>query len=256
MKRIFVGLIVTAGFAFGQGGFDVVSIKPSDPLSSDVRIAHSVSGPFEAIGITLSGLIAQAYDIRPFQLVGASGWMETDRYEIHTKDETPGPSEAELIRMTKEERDRYRARFLSKLTVLLADRFQLRAHWETKEMPVYFLTVAKGGPKLRTLPDNGKPGGNLTARRNGEGKSEVIGEKLPVALLTRFLSGQVGRTIIDQTGLSGKYDLTLTYAPEMGDLSGPSLFTALQEQLGLKLESGKGPVDVVVVDSAERPSEN
>jgi len=75
-------------------------------------------------------------------------------------------------------------------------------------------------------------------------------------LLTRFLSGQVGRTIIDQTGLSGKYDLTLTYAPEMGDLSGPSLFTALQEQLGLKLESGKGPVDVVVVDSAERPSEN
>jgi uncharacterized protein (TIGR03435 family) len=254
MKRPFAVLILIAGVAFGEVGFDVVSIKPSDPLSSDVRIAHSVSGPFEAIGITLSGLITQAYDIRPFQLVGASGWMETDRYEIHTKDETPGPSEAELRRMTKEERDVYRARFLAKLRVLLADRFRVRVHRETKEMPVYFLTIAKGGSKLRTSPDNGKPGGNLTTRRNSEGKPEVIGEKLPIVLLTRFLSGQVGRAIIDQTGLSGQYDFTLTYAPEMGDLNGPSIFSALQEQLGLKLESGKGPVEVVVVDSAEKPS--
>jgi uncharacterized protein (TIGR03435 family) len=254
MKRISAVLILIAGVAFGESGFDVVSIKPSDPLSSDVRIAHSVSGPFEAIGITLSGLITQAYDIRPFQLVGASGWMETDRYEVHTKDETPGPSEAELMRMTREQRDVYRARFLAKVQVLLADRFQLRVHRESKEMPVYFLTIAKGGSKLKTLPDDGKPGGNLTTRRNGEGKSEVIGDKVPLALLTRFLSGQARRTIIDQTGLSGKYDFTLTYAPEMGDLNGPSIFTALQEQLGLKLEPGKRPVEVVVVDSAQKPS--
>jgi uncharacterized protein (TIGR03435 family) len=256
MKHLLVGLIVSAGLAFGQSGFDAVSIRPSDPLSSDVRIAHSVSGAFEAVGITLSGLVAQAYDIRPFQLVGASGWMETDRYEIHTKDAMPGPSEAELIKMTREERDVYRGRFLAKVQMLLADRFQLKVHREAREMPVYVLTAAKSGSKLRTLPDNGKPGGNLTARRNGEGKSEIIGEKAPVVSLVRLLSSQLGRAVIDRTGLTGKYDFTLTYAPEMGDTTGPSLFTAMQDQLGLKLDSAKGPVDVVVIDSVEKPSAN
>jgi uncharacterized protein (TIGR03435 family) len=158
--------------------------------------------------------------------------------------------------MTEEQRNAFRDRFLAKLRVMLADRFQLRIHRETKEMPVYVLTVAKSGSKLQTLAPTGKPEGNLSARRNSEGKSEVTGDKLPVASLARFLSGQLGRNIIDQTNLTGKYDFTLTYAPEMGDITGPSIFTALQEQLGLKLESGKGPVDVVVVDSAEKPSAN
>jgi uncharacterized protein (TIGR03435 family) len=256
MKRIFASLILAAGLASAQSGFDVVSIKPSDPLSGNVHIGLSQSGAFEAIGVTLSIMIAQAYDIRPFQVVGASGWMETDRYEIHTKDETPGPNEAELFKMTEEQRNVYRDRFLAKLRVLLADRFQLKIHRETKEMPVYVLTVAKSGSKLQTLPPNGKPEGNLSARRNSEGKSEITGQKLPVASLARFLSGQLGRTIVDQTGLTAKYDFTLTYAPDMGDTTGPSIFTALQEQLGLKLDSGKGPVDVVVIDSVEKPSAN
>ncbi len=256
MKRAFAGFILAAGLAAGQARFDVVSIKPSDPLSHNVHIGVSASGSFEAVGITLKGLITQAYDVRPFQLVGLSGWMDTDRYEIHTKDETPGPSEAELAKMTEEQRNAYHDRFLAKMRALLAERFQLKVHRETKEMPVYVLTVAKDGSKLRTPPDNGSPGGNLTARRNSEGKSEVIGEKLPVASLAWFLQGTVERTIIDRTGLTGKYDFTLTYAPEMGDITGPSIFTALQEQLGLKLESGKGPVDVVVIDSAEKPSAN
>jgi uncharacterized protein (TIGR03435 family) len=79
---------------------------------------------------------------------------------------------------------------------------------------------------------------------------------LLVTSLTRFLSDRLGRTIIDQTGLTAKYDFTLTYAPDMGDTTGPSILTALQEQLGLKLDSGKGPVDVVVIDSVEKPSAN
>lgn len=256
MKRFIAAIILTATAVFGQQGFDVVSIKPSDPLSTSTRIGLSSSGTFEAIGITLSGLIEQAYEIRPFQLVGASGWMQTDKYEIRTKDEAPGPSEAELMKMTDEQRNVFRDRFIAKLRVLLADRFQLKIHKETKEMPVYILTVAKGGSKLRTAPDDGTPGGGLSARRNAENKSEITGRRLNVSGLARFLSSQVGRTIIDQSGLADKYDFTLTYSPDMGDTTGPSIFTALQEQLGLKLDSSKGPVEVVVIDNAQKPSEN
>jgi uncharacterized protein (TIGR03435 family) len=255
MKYVFA-LLLLAAPAVGQSGFDVVSIRPSDPLSNNVHIGMSPGGSFEAIGITLAGLIQQAYNIRPFQLVGASGWMQTDRYEIRTKDEKPGPSEAEIVKMTEAERNVFRERFLGKLQALLADRYQLKVHRETKEMPLYVLTVAKGGSKLQMLPDNGKPGGDLSARRNSEGKSEVIGTKLPVASLARFLSGNLGRTILDRTNLTGRYDFQLTYAPDMGDITGPSIFTALQDQLGLKLDSGKGPVEVVVIDSVQKPSGN
>jgi uncharacterized protein (TIGR03435 family) len=250
-----LALLVTPIWA-QTGGFDVVSIKSSDPLSERQRIGISPGGSFEAIGVRLSDLIEQAYNIRPFQLLGASGWMETDRYEIHTKDEKPGPSEAEIGQMSEEQRNAVRDRFLGKLQALLADRFHLKIHRETKEMPIYILTVAKGGPKLQASPDDGKPGGSLSSRRTDDGKREVIGQRLTAAGLVRFLSGQIGRTIIDQSGLTGKYDLKLNWAPDMGDTTGPSLFTALQDQLGLKLDSSKGPVDVVVVDSAEKPSAN
>jgi uncharacterized protein (TIGR03435 family) len=256
MKYVFALALLVSPVLAQTAKFDVVSIKPSDLLSGNVHIGISDSGSFEAVGITLSGLVTQAYNIRPFQLVGASGWMETDRYEIHTKDEKPGPSEADLAKMTEEERNAYRDQFLLKLQGLLADRFHLKIHRETKEMPVYVLTVAKSGSKLQTLPDDGKPGSGLSSRRGDDGKREIVGRKLTTAGLVRFLSGQMGRMIIDQSGLTGKYDFTLTYAPDMGDTTGPSLFTALQDQLGLKLDSSKAPVDVVVIDSVEKPSAN
>jgi uncharacterized protein (TIGR03435 family) len=250
-----LALLVTPVLA-QTGGFDVVSIKPSDPLSERQRIGISPGGSFEAIGVRLSDMIQQAYNLRPFQLLGASGWMETDRYEIHTKDEKPGPSEEDLAKMTPEQQKAFRDQFSAKLQALLADRFQLKAHRETKEMPVYILTVAKSGSKLQTSPDDGKPGGGLSSRRTDDGKRELVGHKLTAAGLARFLSGQIGRSITDQSGLTGKYDFKLVWAPDMGDTTGPSLFTALQDQLGLKLDSSKAPVEVVVVDSAQKPSEN
>src|SRR6185312_4145205 len=256
MRRILALALLAAPVIAQTGGFDVVSIKPSDPFSERQRIGISPGGSFEAIGVRLSDLIQQAYNLRPFQLVSASGWMETDRYEIHTKDEKPGPSEADLAKMTAEQQNAFREQFLAKLQALLADRFQLKFHRETKEMPVYILTVAKGGSKLQTLADDGKPGSGLSSRRTDDGKREVIGQKLTAAGLARFLSGQIVRSIIDQSGLTGKYDFKLTWAPEMGDTTGPSLFTALGDQLGLKLDSSKAPVEVVVVDSAQKPSEN
>lgn len=121
MRYLFaLALIVTP--VLPQTGFDVVSIKPGDPFSERQRIGISDSGSFEAIGVRLSDLIQQAYNIRPFQLMGPSRWMETDRYEIHTKDQQPGPSEAEIAQMSEEQRNAVRAQFLGKLQALLADR--------------------------------------------------------------------------------------------------------------------------------------
>lgn len=256
MKKIIAGIILSAATVFAQAGFDVVSIKPSDPLSMNMRVGISPSGTFEAKGVTLIDLIMQAYDVRPFQIVGASGWMGTDKYEIITKDEAKGPSEADLRAMNDRQREQVRDRLLGKLRVMLADRYQLKFHRDTKEMQVYGLAIAKGGVKLETAPEGDNSESRMNGSRTEEGKSSLTGKNLPVANLVRFLSGQVGRTVIDQTGLSGKYNFTMVYAPDLADPVGPSLFTAVQEQLGLKLEAQKGPVEVVVIDSVQKPSEN
>ena len=255
MRRTLAGVILCGAAMFAQSGFEVVSIKPSDPLSSNMRMGVGPGGGFEARGVTLRLLMQQAYNIRDFQISGGPGWIGTDKYDIVTKDEAKGASEADLDNMTEAQRDEFQDRLLGKLQALLADRFQLKAHRETKELPVYELTVAKGGSRLQAAADDGG-GSNLSSRRTDDGKSQISGKHFPIANMARFLSGQVGRTVIDKTGLSGKYDFQLTYAPDMGDITGPSLFTALQEQLGLKLDAQKGPVEVVVVDSVEKASAN
>lgn len=255
MRRVLAGFILCAAAVFAQTGFEVVSIKPSDPLSNNMHMGVGPGGGFEASGVTLLLLIQQAYDVRNFQILGGPGWIDSDKYDIVTKDEAKGPSEADLGKMTDAERNEFRDRMLGKLQVLLADRFQMKAHRETKELPVYELTVAKGGARLQAAADDGG-GSNLSSRRGDDGKSQITGKHFPIANLARFLSGQVGRTVIDKTGLAGKYDFQLNFAPDMGDISGPSLFTALQEQLGLKLDAQKGPVEVVVIDSVAKASEN
>jgi uncharacterized protein (TIGR03435 family) len=255
MKRVLAGFILCAAPVFAQTGFEVVSIKPSDPLSNNMHMGVGPGGGFEASGVTLRTLIQQAYNVRNFQILGGPGWIDTDKYDIITKDEAKGPSEADLGKMTDAARDEFRLRLLGKLQALLAERFQLKVHRETKELPVYELTVARGGPRLEAAGDDGG-GSGLSSRRGDDGKSQITGKHFVIANLAMFLSSQVGRTVIDKTGLSGKYNFQLNYAPDMGDISGPSLFTALQEQLGLKLDSQKGPVEVVVIDSVEKASAN
>jgi uncharacterized protein (TIGR03435 family) len=257
LKRL-IAVSLLAAPIFAQKGFDVVSVKPGDPLSTGMHISITPGGGYDAAGVTLISIISQAYDVRLFQLVGASGWMQTDKYEIRAKNDKADPSEADLSTMTDAGRKALRDRFLEKLRFLLADRFQLKVHRETKEMPVYILAVAKGGSKLTTLPDTGKPEGNISTDSTADGQSQMVGDKLSVTSLAWFLAGTTGRTVIDQTGLNGKYDFTLTFAREKlgGDMTGPSIFTALKDQLGLTLSPGKGPVDVVVIDSAQKPSAN
>jgi uncharacterized protein (TIGR03435 family) len=254
MKRILTGFILSAGLACGQAGFDVVSIKLSDPLSRNMHMGIGPSGSFEASGVNLMSLIAQAYDVRGFQIAGGTGWMNDDRYTIVTKDEAKSPNAAELSAMNDAQRQKAQDRLMAKVRAMLADRFQLKVHRETKEMPVYDLTIAKGGVKMEVAPEDGNNEVSLNSSRTNEAKTGVTGKRLPMEVLTRFLSNQVGRTVVDRTGLQGKYNFRLVYSADMGDTTGPSIFTALQEQLGLKLESGKGPVEVVVIDSAEKPS--
>ena len=138
------------------------------------------------------------------------------------------------------------------LQAALADRFKLKIHHETREQPIYALEVAKDGPKVK--PGDEKKGSGLTW---GQGLIEAHAS--PIGKLAFVLSDVLGRDVVDKTGLAGKYDIKLTWTPD--DLqgtadAGPTLFTAIEEQLGLKLRSSRGPVDVMVVDQAERPSEN
>ncbi|HVW11165.1 MAG TPA: TIGR03435 family protein [Bryobacteraceae bacterium] len=256
MKRILAGVLLTIGMAFAQPAFDVVSIKPGDPMSNMVHIGIGPSGSFEASGVNLMTLVAQAYDVRGFQIVGGIGWMNDEKYTIVTKDEAASPTERELAAMDDAHRNQFREQMMAKVRTMLADRFRLKIHRETKEMPVYALTVSKGGLRMQVSPEDGRNDMGLNMSRTDEAKAGVTGKKVPMDVLTRFLSNQVSRTVVDRTALTGKYDFRLVFSPDLGDTAGPSIFTALQEQLGLKLEAEKGPVEVVVIDGAEKPSEN
>ena len=203
-----------------------------------------------------------------------------------TSAEAPGD---DLRKLNAEQFKAADARRRRKVQSLLADRFKLTLHRETKEFPVYALMIAKNGSKLQEVADtpleSGPPdpkGAPDGPRKGMKGirmdRGEVSGQGATISLLAEVLSNQVGRTVLDKTGLKGHYDFTLKWTPDESqgamikgpgdggpgtgnappppDASGPSIFTAVQEQLGLKLESQKGPVEILVIDHVERPSEN
>jgi uncharacterized protein (TIGR03435 family) len=144
---------------------------------------------------------------------------------------------------------------------ILADRFKLVAHHETRELPIYQLTIGKNGSKLKeSAPDD--PASTKPSRKGimfGPGRGKVTATGGSLSMFITALSRQLGRIIVDKTGLTGRYDFTLEWTPDdaaPSDQSGPGIFTAIQEQLGLKLEPTKGPVDVIVIDHIEKPSAN
>jgi bla regulator protein blaR1 len=229
--------------------FEVASIKPSDPSAGGFRIQTAPGGRLIATGVTVKFLIQQAYGIRDFQIVGGPGWIDTQRFDLNaTSDEaTAGQRDAMQLRMQE----------------LLADRFQLKFNRETRELPIYSLVIAKGGPRL--LESTVGPEG----RNMGLGRGKLVVKGAGTAMLAIQLSQTLGRRVVDKTGLTGNYDFKLEWTPEGqpvgpkdGDAppsvesSGPTIFTALQEQLGLKLESTKGPVEVLVIGRVEKPTEN
>jgi uncharacterized protein (TIGR03435 family) len=137
---------------------------------------------------------------------------------------------------------------------MLADRFHFKFHRETKEMQIYSLTVAKGGARLTAHAGEGDSSTHIS---NGSGKSSVSSTNISMPRLASLLGGRVDRMVVDNTQLAGGYDVKLEWAPNpSAESTEPSLFTALQEQLGLKLESTRGPVEIIVIDNLDRPSEN
>jgi uncharacterized protein (TIGR03435 family) len=240
--------------------FEVASVKGSDAADRRMYVDPPGGGRLTARNVALGWLVQFAYKIEWNQISGGPGWLNTARFDIAARAEDATASEDRIRLMAR---------------TLLSDRFGLRLHAESRELPVYLLVQAKAGTKEpRSLhaagpcPERGpgagpecqvfnlSPGGHLSAQRATMGQ------------LARVLTDLTFRPVRDQTGIQGEYDFQLSWSPDDAtpgagnsgsaapDLSQGSIFTALEEQLGLKLQSEKGPVDVFVIDHAEKPSEN
>jgi len=289
--------------------FDAASIKPAAPITMNGRSmifgggrggpGSSDPGRIQYPMVTLKNLLMQAYAVKDFQISGPP-WLDTERFEI----QATMPPET-----TKEQ-------FQIMLQNLLAERFKMSVHRETKDLPMYSMTIGKNGPKLKeSAPPNPEadqnaplppppPPGQLKLDADGfptlpfigrkgifhimmPGRARLIGSQSTMQDLANDLSTNLKRPVIDATGLTAKFDFTLTYLPEgmigpMGPMAPPppappgadggesgrkgpwadlpppaDLFTAIQSQLGLKLDPKKGPVDLIVIDHIEKtPTEN
>ena len=231
--------------------FGVASVKPQ-PWRDNGSVGVGVRGnTLYAEHATLNDLVEFAYDLQDFQLSGGPGWStvngklaDSELFQVIGKPaEDTAPSTGQVRLM---------------LQTLLADRFHLQIHHVSKQLPAWNLVVAKGGPKLKESPAGVTPHMAISAN------IRIVATGISIqSLIDSQLSIAAGRPVFDKTGLNGNYDFTLEWvnrklsaASDPGLTDGLSLFTALQEQLGLKLESSTAPFDTVVIDHAERPSEN
>lgn len=206
-------------------------------------------GRFSAQGFTLKDLIAYAYDVDSRQIIGGPNWSQSERYDIVGKQGKAGPLSPDLGKLM--------------LRTLLSDRFQLKIHRDIREMPVYVMTVAAGGLKMkpRTEGDGGAPGGMPI-----EG-ARIPGRNTTIQFLAYGLQQLLDRPVLDSTGVPGSFDFDLSWRPDPTQFRGrgdqvpsnpddPDLFTALKQQLGLRLEPQKAPAPIIIVDSAEKPTDN
>ena len=253
--------------------FDVVSIKPNRSGAGGISLQFTADG-FRATNAPLNMIIRQAYGVEDDQILGEPNWVRSQRFDIEGKVEASDVPRLKIL--NSEQRD-------AMLRLLLVDRFKLAVHHETTNMSAYALIVAKNGPKLKealpgdTYPAGIKgPDGVAAAGTMSVSHDQLTVQGLPIASLINVLKQlKLGRVIFDRTGLTGKYDFKLQWrsdensaamfsrsedtnqngVPDVNS-SGPSIFTALQEQLGLKLESRRIPVETLAIDHIEMPSEN
>ena len=244
--------------------YEVASIKPNKVDDGRIMFRNAPDG-FTANGITPKFLIEFAYNLKDFQVSGAPGWAESDRYDIDAK-----MDEATIEAFKKLTREQSIAQRRLMLQSLLAERFKLKVSHSSKEAPIYALVVAKNGPKLTQSADSASgPAGTVALGQFRFAPGELNAVGMLVSNLADQLSREVGRQVVDKTGLQGRYDFRLHWTPDRPaggpggpddapppDSSGPSIFSALQEQLGLKLEPQKGPVETLIIDSIQRPTDN
>lgn len=235
--------------------FDVAAIHLHQPEPHEHNSISSspFDGLFKATNISVVMLVHWAYQMPETRILGAPAWASSTMFNVDAKADPA--VDRQLHNLTS---DAGRSQKERMVQALLADRFKLVTHTETRDLPTYALIVAKSGPKLGAVQNGG------STVNHGRDHLEVQGPN-SVSLLAEELSKEVGRPVVDQTGIAGRYDLILKWTPDDrvsskdssdGPGSGPSLYTALQEQLGLKLEPTKGPVEVLVIDHIEKPSEN
>lgn len=231
-----------------QPAFEVASVKPADPKSRGMTMEIEPGGRFTATNVLLRSLLKEAYAIRDFQILEPPPWFDSQRYDVSAKGDASDATQVKHM-----------------LQSLLVDRFQLKFHHDAKEFQVYLLTVGKNGPKLKSAQDTDSSGG---VRLRGVGRLTGIHAstgQLAEALSDIALNGRhiLDRPVLDRTGLTAVYDFTLEWTPDptpsdgaTSDSSGPSVFTALQEQLGLKLETHKAPIEMFIIDHVEKASQN
>jgi uncharacterized protein (TIGR03435 family) len=278
MKKLFWTVAAMAAVAAPRGGaqppaYEVVSIKPNHTAARGVMIRMAPGGRFVAENVTVKFILQEAYNVKDSQISGAPGWLDSEHYDIEAK-----MDEAEAAADSKLGSDAAMARQRLMLQSMLVDRFKLALHHDAKEMSVYALVVAKSGSKLHAAAAAAAAAGDAPPMRRGimmRGRGDLNVTGANMEMFCNVLARQIDHLVVDQTGLKGEYDFALKWTPEAGEgqmfrgaggppgdgapppeASGPSIFTALQEQLGLKLEAQKGPVDTIVIDHVERPSEN
>lgn len=215
--------------------FEVAAIKPSRPGLQGMLYRGLGTNHFTATNVSTRELIIMAYHLFNHQVTGGPNWIDSERYDISAK----APDVSDLKQMEE------------LVQSLLEDRFQLKFHRETKEMPMFELAAGKKAPKL---------GDPVAGLRDSAYPGLVEAHNAGIGYLAFSLSYQLGRTVVNKTGIEGKFSYTLKYTPEgrrpRGDEESVSVFTAIQEQLGLQLKSIKGDVEILVVDQVERPGEN
>ena len=231
--------------------YDVMTIKPNKADNGSMGI-DSHNGHFVAHNASLKRLLQYVYDLNEDSIAGVPAQFDTLRFDIEAK--IVEPDLAALEKMNSEQRR-------AMLRPLVIERFQLKTHTEYRILPVYELVVAKGGPKCKLSDDQTKLGWGDIGLYYNKSNIKLEGRGIPMAQLAQNLADQVHRTVIDKTGLAGNYRLTLQWTPDgapvsTDDNAPPSIYTAVQEQLGLKLQPAKGPVEVLVVDHVAMPSDN
>jgi uncharacterized protein (TIGR03435 family) len=240
--------------------FEVAAIKPNKSGGGHSRSGFD-NGRFTAENASLKILIQyDAYGVPGPQLLGGPDWLATQKFDIDAK--VDDQTAERMDKLPNEQRNLLMHQLVQQL---LADRFKLAVHWEHKELPVYALVVEKTSPGLHPAKDPDKDSRSST---NGTLTDQGVTMTDLAEQMTQILNRELGRIVVDKTALQGKYDLTLTWSPDNHSANftngsvdnaaplGPSIFTAVKEQLGLKLESTKSSVEVLVIDHIEAPSEN
>lgn len=235
-------MVIAAQSALGQAApsFEAASIHRNHGGSLNTQIDTSAAGRLTITNASLKTLIRNAYGVLSFQLANEPAWLDTEMYDIQATTGNAEPISSESLKPL--------------LQNLLAERFALKVHWETREGTVYALLVDKGGPKFHASSGDARPGMNT---QKGPERATMKGTAQTMEVLAGNLGNQLGHFAVDKTGLSGVWDFTLAWDRQAtADSTGPSLFTALREQLGLRLEAQKGPTQILVIDRADHASEN